>query len=149
MRIVLLVPGTGAVRRRRRLRREAVGRHRSDAGSDPTFSSIQREIFDTTDSSGRAACIQCHITGGAAAGTGLLLTADVSYGNLVNRPSRLQPGQHPGRFPAIPTTAISCASSRAARTSPGMRMPRTAGPFLTDGQMSVIRRWIEEGAANN
>ncbi len=58
----------------------------------PTFSSIQREIFDTTDSSGRAACIQCHITGGAAAGTGLLLTADVSYGNLVNRPSRLQSG---------------------------------------------------------
>ena len=25
----------------------------------PTFSSIQREIFNTTDSSGRAACIQC------------------------------------------------------------------------------------------
>ena len=26
----------------------------------PTFSSIQREIFDTRDSSGRLACTQCH-----------------------------------------------------------------------------------------
>ena len=59
----------------------------------PTFSSIQREIFNTTDSSGRAACIQCHVTGGGAAATGLILTDDVSYGNLVNRPSRLRPGE--------------------------------------------------------
>jgi hypothetical protein len=31
----------------------------------------------------------------------------------------------------------------------GQRMPRTAGPFLTEGQMMVIRRWIELGAPNN
>ena len=31
----------------------------------------------------------------------------------------------------------------------GLRMPRNTGPFLTEGQMLVIRRWISEGAANN
>jgi hypothetical protein len=28
-----------------------------------SFASIQREIFNTTDSSGRSACIQCHVAG--------------------------------------------------------------------------------------
>jgi hypothetical protein len=31
----------------------------------------------------------------------------------------------------------------------GMRMPRGTGPFLTDGQIRIIRRWIEVGAPNN
>ena len=31
----------------------------------------------------------------------------------------------------------------------GQRMPRTAGPFLTEGQVSIIRRWIDQGAQNN
>jgi hypothetical protein len=31
----------------------------------------------------------------------------------------------------------------------GQRMPRTTGPFLTDGQVSIIRRWIELGAQND
>jgi hypothetical protein len=31
----------------------------------------------------------------------------------------------------------------------GVRMPRGTGPFLTDGQMAVIRRWIAVGAPNN
>jgi hypothetical protein len=114
----------------------------------PTFSSIQREIFDSTDASGRAACIQCHITGGAAAGTGLLLTADVSYGNLVNRPSRLSPG-NTLVIPGDPDNSYLVRKLRGGPDITGMRMPRTSGPFLTDGQISVIRRWIEEGAANN
>ena len=37
----------------------------------------------------------------------------------------------------------------ASATSSGMRMPRTAGPFLTEGQMLIIRRWINQGAENN
>jgi len=28
----------------------------------------------------------------------------------------------------------------------GLRMPRTGPPFMTDGQISVIRRWIAVGA---
>jgi hypothetical protein len=31
----------------------------------------------------------------------------------------------------------------------GVRMPRGNGPFLTPGQMLVIRRWIQQGAQNN
>jgi len=28
----------------------------------------------------------------------------------------------------------------------GLRMPRNGPPYLTDGQITVIRRWIEIGA---
>ena len=31
----------------------------------------------------------------------------------------------------------------------GVRMPLGTGPFLTEGQIRVIRRWIELGAPNN
>jgi hypothetical protein len=31
----------------------------------------------------------------------------------------------------------------------GQRMPRTGGPYLTSGQMLVIRRWIQLGARND
>jgi hypothetical protein len=31
----------------------------------------------------------------------------------------------------------------------GERMPRTGGPYLTDGQMLVIRQWIRRGANND
>jgi hypothetical protein len=31
----------------------------------------------------------------------------------------------------------------------GERMPRGGGPFLTSGQMLVIRKWIADGAPNN
>jgi hypothetical protein len=31
----------------------------------------------------------------------------------------------------------------------GARMPLPSGPYLSDGQMRIIRRWIEIGAPNN
>jgi hypothetical protein len=31
----------------------------------------------------------------------------------------------------------------------GVRMPRGNGPYLTDGQILVIKRWIANGAPNN
>ena len=114
----------------------------------PTFASIQQEIFNNPDSSGRAACIQCHVAGGLAAGTGLILTEGVSYGNLVNRPSRLRPGETLV-IPGDPANSYMVRKLQGGPAINGERMPRTGGPFLTDGQMSVIRRWIEEGAANN
>src|ERR1044071_2222872 len=45
----------------------------------PTFSSIQKEIFDTTDSSGRLACTTCHSSVGRIPSAGLDLTAGGSY----------------------------------------------------------------------
>ena len=35
---------------------------------EPTFSSIQNEIFETTDSAGRVACTGCHTSTGARSG---------------------------------------------------------------------------------
>lgn len=117
-------------------------------GLEPTFASIQREIFNTQDSSGRLACIQCHTPSGIAVATGLFLTDGVSYGNLVGRQSRLRPGETLV-IPGDPANSYLVRKLEGGPNINGLRMPRTEGPFLTDGQMLVIRRWIAEGAANN
>jgi hypothetical protein len=113
---------------------------------EPTFSSIQREIFNTTDSSGRQACITCHVAGGPA---GFLpLTEGVSYNNLVNRSS----GAKPGAVRVIPGDPNNSYLIQKLEGTPGIvgeRMPRTSGPFLTEGQISIIRSWIAMGANND
>lgn len=115
----------------------------------PTFASIQQEIFNTTDSSGRLACSSCHVPGGAAAGTGLFLTdAVTSYAALVGRGSRLKPGETLV-IPGDPDNSYLVRKLEGGPNINGLRMPRNTGPFLTEGQMLVIRRWISEGAANN
>src|SRR5687767_4768576 len=65
----------------------------------PTFSSIQAEIFNTTDSSGRLACITCHNPAGSFFTAGLDLASAGAYARLVGvasveRPSlrRVAPG---------------------------------------------------------
>src|SRR5258707_2368474 len=51
---------------------------------EPTLSSIQREIFDTTDASGRLACTNCHTNaGGRNPSGGLNLVAGVAHSSLV------------------------------------------------------------------
>jgi hypothetical protein len=113
---------------------------------EPTFSSIQREIFNTTDSSGRQACITCHVAGGPA---GFLpLTEGVSYNNLVNRSS----GAKPSAVRVIPGDPNNSYLIQKLEGTPGIvgeRMPRTSGPFLTEGQISIIRSWIAMGANND
>src|SRR6185503_12913221 len=50
----------------------------------PTFSSIQRDIFEAADSSGRPACSACHNpNGGAFRQVGLDLSTSGSYDSLV------------------------------------------------------------------
>ena len=46
---------------------------------EPTFASIQAQIFEATDSSGRRACISCHTDAGRTPPAGLNLTHDVAY----------------------------------------------------------------------
>ena len=58
----------------------------------PTFSSIQREIFNVSDSSGRLACTQCHTVAARNFVGGLALTEGVAYGDLVGQPSRNKAG---------------------------------------------------------
>ena len=113
---------------------------------EATFSSIQQNIFNTTDSSGRQACITCHVAGGPA---GFMpLTEGVSYANLVNRMS----GAKPGAIRVIPGDPSGSYLIQKLEGAPGIggeRMPRTGGPYLTEGQIRIIRRWIELGANNN
>ena len=115
----------------------------------PSFASIQKEIFATTDSSGRLACTSCHVAGGAANGTGLFLNDPATaYSALVGRPARFAPGQTLV-IPGDPDNSYLVKKLEGAAGIVGLRMPRNNGPFLTPGQMLVIRRWIQEGAANN
>ena len=114
----------------------------------PTFASIQREIFSAADSSGRAACVQCHNAGNRNNAAGLSLVEGVSYGELVNVASRNKPGAI-RVIPGDPANSYLIHKLDGRSGIVGERMPRTGGPFLTVGQMSIIRRWIELGANND
>ena len=112
----------------------------------PAFSSIQAEIFENGDSSGRPACISCHNAAGQFF-TGLNLTHDVAYANLVNVASRAKPSAS-RVVPGEPDSSYLVHKLEGGPAIAGQRMPLN-GPYLTAGQIAVIRRWIEEGAANN
>jgi Planctomycete cytochrome C len=114
----------------------------------PTFSSIQHEIFDTTDSSGRLACTNCHNPQGRLFTAGLDLTAAGSYGNLVGASSREKPGMM-RVAPGDPENSYIIHKVEGRSDIVGVRMPRGNGPFLTEGQILVIKRWIELGAKND
>ncbi len=114
----------------------------------PSFASIQKEIFSTTDSSGRQACTNCHVAGGAAAGTGLFLNdRTTAYNLLVGQTARF--GRQTLVVPGDPDASYLIKKLEGAAGITGARMPFTGGPYLTQGQLLVIRRWILEGAANN
>ena len=71
-----------------------------------------------------------------------------SYQQLVGRASTGKPGA----TRVIPDDADNSYIVQKLEGSPdivGERMPRGNGPFLTEGQMLVIRQWIKDGAPNN
>ena len=114
-----------------------------------TFSSIQDNIFNLTDSAGRAGCINCHTNaGGRAPASGMNLATGFSYNDLVNRSSVAKPGAI-RVIPGDPDNSYLVQKIEGTPGIVGMRMPRTGGPYLTPGQITVIRRWIAEGAKNN
>ena len=115
---------------------------------EPTFSSIQLNIFETTDSAGRALCVGCHTDQGRTPSGGLNLRHEAAYAALVS----VNSGQRPGVLrvaPGNPDNSYLVHKLEGHSTITGQRMPRTGGPFLTDGQMTIIRRWIELGAPND
>jgi hypothetical protein len=116
---------------------------------EPTFSSIQQEIFNTTDASGRLACTNCHTTaGGRNPSGGMNLTTSLSYAAIVGVASTGKPGAV-RVIPGDPENSYIIDKLEGRPTIAGVRMPRGNGPFLTDGQMLVIKRWISNGAPNN
>lgn len=114
----------------------------------PTFSSIQRTIFNVTDSSGRLACTGCHSDQGRNPSGGLVLLEGRSYDALIGRASTGKPGAT-RVIPGDPDNSYLVRKLEGASDIAGQRMPRGNGPFLTQGQMLVIRRWISQGAPNN
>jgi hypothetical protein len=114
---------------------------------EPTFTSIQQNIFNATDSAGRPACTSCHNAQLAIINGGLDLSPATSYAALVNRPSRDKPGAI-RVIPGDPNGSYLIQKLEGAPGIAGVRMPQN-GPYLTSGQIAIIRRWIELGAANN
>jgi hypothetical protein len=112
---------------------------------EPTFSSIQQNIFSSGDSAGRPACTNCHNP--ALNRGGLDLSPTVSYNNLVNRGSVLRPGAI-RVIPNNPDNSYLINKLEGNVPITGVRMP-LGGPYLESGQIRVIRRWIEIGAPNN
>lgn len=111
----------------------------------PTFSSIQRDIFHAADSSGRPSCATCHNpTGIAFRAVGLDLSSATAYASLVGVPSREKPGLL-RVAPGDPENSYIIHKLEGRADIIGERMPQS-GPYLTDGQVSIIKRWIQLGA---
>jgi hypothetical protein len=113
----------------------------------PTFSSIQQDIFDAPDASGRAACTSCHNRVLARFNGGLDLSSAVSYNNMVNAPSTDKRGAI-RVIPGDPANSYLIHKLEGRGDIVGVRMP-VSGPYLTQGQIAIIRRWIELGARND
>lgn len=112
------------------------------------FISIQEQIFENSDSSGRVACINCHNNAGAQFAAGLNLTHAVAYQNLVGVAARNRPGAV-RVIPGDPDNSYLIHKLEGAPGIFGLRMPLGGPPYLTSGQIAVVRRWIEQGAAND
>jgi len=115
---------------------------------EPTFASIQSQVFETTDSAGRTACITCHTNVGRNPAGGLNLTHDLAYDQLVNVPSR----NKPGAIRVAPGDPESSYLVHKVEGRPGIfgdRMPNDGPPFLSEGQTLILKRWIEIGAPRN
>jgi hypothetical protein len=114
----------------------------------PTFASIQHEIFESTDSAGRAACTNCHTDTGRVPTGGMNLNHDVAYDQLVNAPVHGKPGAV-RVIPGDPDNSYVIQKLEGTPGIVGRRMPFSGPPYLTDGQILVIRRWITLGAPRN
>jgi hypothetical protein len=106
----------------------------------PTFATIQRDVFQSSDSTGRGPCVSCHTDQGRAPSGGLNLSGS-AFGALVNKPSSRKPGATLV-IPGDPDNSYLIQKLEGAPGIVGLRMPRNGPPFLTDGQVQVIRRWI-------
>jgi mono/diheme cytochrome c family protein len=111
----------------------------------PTLSSIQRDIFQAGDSSGRPSCASCHNpNGGAFRAVALDLSTSATYDSLVGVASRQKAGAV-RVVPGDPANSYLIHKLEGRSDIAGVRMP-IRGPYLTDGQIAIIKRWIELGA---
>lgn len=114
----------------------------------PTFTSIQNNIFSAPDASGRVACTGCHTNQGRVPTGNLNLVGGGAHQQLVGRASTGKAGAILV-IPGDPDNSYLVQKLEGAPGIIGQRMPRTGGPYLTPGQILVIRRWIQLGAPND
>jgi hypothetical protein len=114
----------------------------------PTFASVQAEVFEKTDSAGRAACTNCHTNTGRTPSGGMNLNHDVAYDQLVNVAARGKAGAI-RVIPGDPENSYIVHKLEGAPDIAGRRMPNSGPPYLTDGQILIIKRWIAIGAPRN
>jgi hypothetical protein len=115
---------------------------------EPTFTSVQSEIFATTDVAGRQACVNCHTNVGRTPAGGLNLTPAVAYDQIVNVASARKPGAI-RVIPGDPENSYLVQKIEGRAGIVGLRMPVSGPPFLTDGQILILKRWIALGAQRN
>ena len=115
---------------------------------EPTFASVQANIFELTDSAGRNACTNCHTNVGRTPAGGLNLLHDAAYDQLVNVTSTQVPSLK-RVTPGDPEASYLVHKIEGRPGIVGTRMPRNGPPFMTDGQILILKRWIELGAPRN
>jgi hypothetical protein len=123
----------------------------SIAGPTPnltaTFTGIQRDVFGAGDASGRRACAACHTANGRTPAAGLNLDGPDAYNNLVRKPSARKVGAIIV-VPGDPDNSYLIQKIEGRAGIVGVRMPLN-GPYLSEGQTLILKRWIEVGAPNN
>jgi hypothetical protein len=112
---------------------------------EPTFSSVQSQIFETTDVAGRQACVACHTNVGRNPSGGLNLAHGVAYDSIVNVASPRKAGAI-RVIPGDPENSYLVQKLEGRAGIVGARMPQSGPPYLTDGQILILRRWIALGA---
>lgn len=115
---------------------------------EPTFTSISRDIFSSTDAAGRRACVSCHTNQGRTPAGGLNLLPEAAYAQLVGVASVTNRGTT-RVIPGDPDNSLIVRKLEGAPGLVGQRMPLGGPPFLTPGQVLIVRRWIALGAPNN
>ncbi|WP_411281528.1 hypothetical protein [Gemmatimonas sp.] len=115
--------------------------------ADGSFARIQRDILNVS-------CVSCHKTGDAnARQSGLVLTADSSYQQLMGVPSRQRTANANGlpRIKAFRSDSSLFYHKLAwipghHSVDYGNLMPMGTVQGVTAGQLEYVRRWIEAGA---
>jgi len=115
---------------------------------EPTFASVQSQIFETTDVAGRQACVNCHTNVGRNPSGGMNLAHAVAYDSIVNVPSSRKAGAI-RVIPGDPENSYLVHKIEGLPDIVGLRMPFSGPPFLTNGQILILKRWIELGAPRN
>jgi polyvinyl alcohol dehydrogenase (cytochrome) len=123
------------------LDREGEGSEGGDEG-DATFTSIYRDIFvkrgcNTTS---------CH---GANQGNLDMSTRDVAYSNLVDVAATGSLCEESGLIRVIPGDPASLLLDKVSNKPPACGDPMPPEQSLSDAEIDRIRKWIEDGAADD